>query len=951
MDTHTLNAADAKSVIFDSLFRLSLAALAGLVLGTANVSAEDAPTPALDGSVSEPAMLEVQVTGSRIARTSMITPTPVTTIGQDQIRAQSPQNIADFVNTLPSVRGSSTATNSAGSLSNGLAGISALNLRALGTGRTLLLFDGQRSVVSASTGQVDTNTFPQSLIERIEIATGGASAAYGSDAVGGVVNFILNKEYTGFETTLDAGTTTYGDAKNWKYGITAGAPLADGRAHVLFSGELSDQSGIHNEERDWNRSGYFAMRNPDTSAGAPYYIVAPNIGISTYTPGGLITSGPLKGTYFGEGGSVNQLTYGDVSGQWMRGGDWQYTTSGILGTNSLQSDDKRQSVFARGSFKVLPDLELFAQSSYARYEGLSYYINPTTTGITIRNDNAFLPAAVKAQMASAGVTSFAMGTSNGDMPPSGSNNERGTQRYVAGAKGSFNALSKDFTWDGYYQKGITNVHEQLTPTYNVERLALATDAVFDSTGKIICRSSRTNPGNGCVPLNRFGVDVASPEALDYVLGTPLRTQTFKQDVIAVNFNTTAFDGWAGPISLAFGAERRKEQVSGEVDPQYQSGWKYGNYRVTRGDFNVAEAYVETLLPIVETLSFNGALRYTDYSTSGGVNTWKAGLTYEPVRDVLLRASKSRDIRAGNLSELYDAGTARTNNVIINGQSVSFVQNLQGNPEVAPEQADAWGAGILLRPRFAPGLSLSADYYQIEIDGVINFVVAQDVANYCYQFNVQRYCEQLNFQGGVLQTIDLFYENLNSMRAKGLDLEASYQKPLAELIDGGQGALTLSALATHYIENVTDDGVTAIDQAGANVTSTPDWVYRLAAAYTLERWTFFATARGVSSGVISNAYTECTSNCSTFTAPYYTINDNHVAGATYLDLSVTRGFDIANTLKTEAVLAVQNVFNTDPVLTANPANLGAENTPGYPQTNRNLYDTLGRIVHVGVRLNW
>jgi outer membrane receptor protein involved in Fe transport len=436
-----------------------------------------------------------------------------------------------------------------------------------------------------------------------------------------------------------------------------------------------------------------------------------------------------------------------------------------------------------------------------------------------------------------------------------------------------------------------------------------------------------------------------------VLGSPLRTQEFEQDVAAINFTSNVSQGWAGPISLAFGAERRKEQVSGVVDPQYESGWKYGNYRVTRGDYNVAEAYVETVVPIFKGFSFNPAYRYTDYSTSGGVNTWKAGFTYTPIEDVLLRASKSRDIRAPNLSELYDAGTARTNSVVIGSQSVPFVQNLQGNPKAKPEEADTWGAGIVLKPRFMPGFSLSADYYQIEIDGVISFVAAQDVANYCYLFNVQRYCNQLKFQGSTLQTIDLFYDNLNKMLAKGLDLEASYQTSLGDLFDGGRGSLTLTALATHYIQNVTDDGVTAIDLAGSNVNSTPDWVYRLTASYRLEPWTLFAAARGVSSGVISNAYTECTSNCPTLAAPYFTINDNHVAGATYLDLSITRSFDLATTMKTEAFVSVQNVFDTDPVLTANPANLGAENTPGYPQTNRNLYDTLGRTFRFGVRLDW
>jgi iron complex outermembrane receptor protein len=198
--------------------RVSRAGLIGVLFWAAVAWAEPDPEP----DAAE--MQEVRVTGSRVARSSAETPTPVQTLGLDQMRAQGAPNIADFVNTLPSVRGSSTATNSAGSLSNGLAGISALNLRSLGTGRTLVLFDGQRSVISAATGVVDTNTFPQSLVERIEIATGGASSAYGSDAIGGVVNFILNKDYTGFETTLDGGTTTYGDAHNWNYTLTAGAP-------------------------------------------------------------------------------------------------------------------------------------------------------------------------------------------------------------------------------------------------------------------------------------------------------------------------------------------------------------------------------------------------------------------------------------------------------------------------------------------------------------------------------------------------------------------------------------------------------------------------------------------------------------------------------------------------------------------------------------------------------
>ncbi|MDO8899782.1 MAG: TonB-dependent receptor [Phenylobacterium sp.] len=922
-------------------YALATASAAALLTQTA---------PALAQSAASSAELqEVVVTGSRIVRDGYDAPTPVNVLGSAEILAEAPANIADFVNTLPSVAGSVTASSSSGSLSNGQAGISALNLRALGTGRTLVLFDGQRSVVSAATGQVDTNTFPQSLISRVEVVTGGASSAYGSDAIGGVVNFILDKAYTGLKMTAEYGETTYGDGENWKYNFTAGAPFADGKGHILLSAETVSQAGIHGVSRDWNKTGHFAIRNPNTAAGQPFYVVADNVGISSYAPGGLITAGPLRGTYFGVNGSVNQLAYGQVSGQWMIGGDWEYTSS-LNGTNSLLPDEDRDSFFGRVSYEVAPNINVFAQASYARYEGLSYYIQPTNTGITIRSDNAFLPASVRSQMTTLGLTSFVMGSGNADLPWSGSNNIRETSRYVVGADGDFSLFGRDFGWDAYYQHGVTKTREELTPTWNNARLALATDAVVHpTTGQIVCRSTLTSPSNGCVPLNRFGIGVASQAAIDYVLGQPLRTQEFVQDVAAVNF-TTDFTGWAGPIDIAFGAEWRNETLDGEVDAASESGWKYGNYKVTTGEYDVVEGYIETLVPIMEGLDFNGAARYTRYSTSGGVTTWKAGLTYTPIPDVTLRATASRDIRAANMSELFDAGTARSNSVSINGVSTAFVQNLQGNVDVQPEVADGLGVGVVFQPSFLPGFAASIDYYEIKVDGVISFVTAQQAADYCFLNNVQRYCNNLRYQNGQLAFIDLYYENLNSLSAKGLDIEASYRTSLDAFIPGAAGNLTLRAMATHYMENITDDGVTAIDLAGSNISATPDWVYRITAAYNLDPISLNLTARGVSDGVISNAYTECTSACPTLSAPYYTINDNSIEGALYFDASATYAFDLGQSgASGEAYISIKNLFNNDPPLTANPNALGAENTVGYLQTNRSLYDTLGRTFRVGLRL--
>lgn len=925
-------------------YALATVSAAALLTGAHAAAAADAA----DSSDLE----EVVVTGSRIARDGYDAPTPVNVLGSQEIAAAAPANIADFVNTLPSVAGSTTASNSSGSLSNGAAGISALNLRALGTGRTLVLFDGQRSVVSASTGQVDTNTFPQSLIERVEVVTGGASSAYGSDAIGGVVNFILDKDYTGVKSSLEYGETTYGDGENWKYNITAGAPFAGGKGHALFSAEWVGQSGVQTIDRDWNKSGFFAVRNTDLSAGAPYYITSKNVGISSYTPGGLITNTALRGTYFGPNSTVNHLAYGATTGQWMIGGDWAYSISDMLGSNTLIPEEDRSSYFGRVSYEITPNFKVFGQASWAKYEGLSYYIKPTQTGIVIQRDNAYLPTSVRDQMVALGITSFSMGTSNADMPASGSNMSRETERYVVGANGDFAAFGLDVDWDAYYQHGKTTTHEQLTPTWNNARLALATDAVVNpANGQIVCRSTLTDPSNGCVPLNRFGEGVASQAALAYVLGTPYRDQEFTQDVAAFNLTTNSIEGWAGPISFATGAEFRREEMGGFVEAQYSSGWKYGNYRVTSGKYDVKEAYIETLVPLFQGMDFNGAFRITDYSTSGTAKTWKAGLTYAPIEDIHFRASASRDIRAANMSELYDTGTARSNSVSINGVSTPFVQNLQGNPSAQPEVADGYGVGMVVSPHWIPGLQASIDYYDIKVDGVISFVTAQQVADYCYIQKVSSYCNQLVFSStGTLQTINLYYDNLNSMTAKGLDIEASYRTNLADLTSWTSGDLVLRAMFTHYIENVTDDGVTAIDLAGANTGSTPDWIYRLSANYDLDPWSFNVTARGVSDGKVSNAYTECLSSCPASVAPYYTINDNSVEGALYWDVSAKFDFEVSS-VRGEAFLSIKNLFNTDPVLVGNPAALGAENTPGYPQTNRNLYDTYGRTFRVGIRMEY
>ncbi len=939
----------------------------GAAIGTAALLSP-LQSKAQEAAADAEELTEITVTGTRIARDGFEAPTPVSVLGVEEIQAAAVASITDFVTQLPSVLGSQTASTNAGSLSSGQAGIAALNLRSLGASRTLVLLDGQRSVTSASTGLVDVNTFPQALVQRVEIVTGGASAAYGSDAVGGVVNMILDREYTGLKSDYEFGVTGYDDLSNHKFTLTGGMPFASGRGHILFNGEFFTQDGVQSIDRDWNDSGYFQIDNPAYVAGngQPARLVTNNIGPAQQSPGGLITSGPLRGTYFGTvnpstgTATTGQLVFGQTStgNPWMVGGDWEYTGQEHTGSNSLSGDEERTGLYTRASFDLTESVSVFAQVSYNEFEGLSYYQQtPNQANVTIQRDNAFLPTSIRTQMTSLNINSFTMGTSNSGIPPAGSNNNRTVERYVLGADGDFGLLGRDWRWDVYYQMGLAKTDEQLINTWNNARMAEAQDAVFNSSGQIVCRSTLTNPNNGCVPINRIGIGGITQAAIDYIIPSdPVREQELQQDVAAFTVSTpAAFDIWAGPVSLAFGGEWRKEQIDGKVDPYYESGWLYGNYKVTKGDYNVKEAFIETVVPLFTGLEFNGAFRATDYSVSGSVETWKLGLSYQPIEDVRLRYTLSQDIRAPNLSELFAAGTARTNSVNVPDgtgglvRSDQFVENTTGSLGLVPESADSFGFGIVLTPRFLPGFAFSADYFDIDISDAIGTINAQNTINLCYEQGNQNLCNNLvyasggaNVPGSDIVQINIVPINFATQRNRGIDFEASYR------FGAGPGDMTVRALATHYIENLTNNGVDApTDDAGTNDGgSTPSWTYRVSTTYSLDPLSFTVTGRGFSDGVYSNEWIECTSNCPISTTAVRTINDNDIAGAFYVDTSASYSFMMGPT-QAEAFFSIRNLMNKDPVLVGNGPT--GNNTNAYPQTNRTLYDINGRTFRLGLRM--
>jgi len=954
----------------------------------AQAAPQDAQTAAapVDGS-------DIVVTGSRIVRSGFQSPQPLTVLTQKEIETQSPtNNLADFVNTLPALAGSTRPANSRLNLSSGQAGINALNLRNLdnqSTGtRTLVLIDGRRSVGSTVNDIVDINTIPQGLVKSVEIVTGGASAAYGSDAVAGVVNFILDKKYEGLKVSADRGVTTYGDGGNYSASLTAGTGFAGGRGHILFNAEVAHQDGIFSVDRAWNRTGRIKITNPAYAADhtKPQFLTTlTQVGAANSTPGGLIVTSSgtvansLRGLYFGQGGTVGQYQFGAITDPPLsgiagpsltQGGDWLLNDSARR--IGLMPQDDRYGFYGRLSYDIANNVEIFFEGSYNREKSVFNAGPNLSTNIKYLNDNAYLINALGSARL-AGITSVLVSTTAADLPYRGVNNERKVQRYVIGADGQFQAFGKAAHWDVYAQYGRTDMSEVLTNIMNTQNMLNATDAVFApagnalgvAAGTIVCRSSLTNPANGCIPLNRLGIGVANPAAFAYVLGNPERDEIAEQKVAGANLSLTPFSTWAGDVSVAVGAEYREESIKGSVPQQYQpiinrdangvaisttNRWSVGNYLPTNGSYNVKEAYLETVVPLGLGLEFNGAARATDYSTAGYVTTWKAGLTWQPIRDIRFRVTRSRDIRAPNLSDLYQTGGSNSDSVhnpfndldpVHNPQtSFGYSATVVGNPNLKPEKSNSWNVGAVLTPRFLPGFNASIDYFRIEIKDAIGSFGAQDIINLCSRGN-QDFCAAYTVDP--TNPLRLLFRtqpfNFARQLVRGIDYEAAYRVPL-----GGQSAFTLRGTATNYLDNLLYTGIqgaVTTNTAGVNggQGSTPSWIFHFSATVDLPTTSITAVARGVSSGKYSASAVECSANCPASTSANPTYDNNHVSGLFYVDLNLTQNIKINDKSDAQFFLNVTNLFNRWPLLV--------------PETglaaNTTYSDMLGRTFRVGVRI--
>ncbi|MCW2370776.1 TonB-dependent receptor plug domain-containing protein [Sphingobium sp. B11D3D] len=946
------------------LTSIGLAALAGSIAQPAFAQAD---TTSQSGLENESANDAIIVTGSRLVASGFTAPTPVTVLGAELMQRQAVTNVADALNQIPSFRAQGSRATS-GVFGNNV-GAQTADLRGLGAARTLVLIDGRRVVASTVQGGsftpggvVDLSIIPTALVSRAEVVTGGASAAYGSDAVAGVVNIIIDDSLQGIRAQGQTEFSSRGDNEEYSLSLAGGTGFAGGRGHIVFGAEYIDSRGVRDcYMRSWCAQSYAPIQNatPGGNGGLPAVNILPNARTATASNEGLFNAGPLRGVAFDSAGNPISYPYGVYygGGLFMSGGG-TYNKNPFFEHFPLVAPLERYNLFGNMKFEVSDGIEAFLQSSFSSIKSDNLQSQTRDANLVIRSDNAYLPESVRDMMLNAGVATASFGRIGDDFGPTRAQTERETFRIVGGLKGE---VGPGWRWDAYYQYGQTNYSQAISNNKINANYTRAIDAVDDGTGNIVCRATLSpDPAvraaaAGCQPLNLFGEFQWSDAARDYAFGTATSDIKLTQHVAATNISGDLFDTWAGSVSLAVGGEYRREKVSGSTDPLSATNAFYvNNGLAVNGSLEVFEGYLETAVPLARDvnwarlLELNGAVRYTHYNTVGGVVTWKLGAVYEPTDGIRFRVTRSRDIRAPNLFELYSPvgrSQAAVRDPSTNVQSLALVLN-SGNEDLREETANTFTAGVVLQPSFVPGLRFSADYYNIEVEDVITALGPQIVVNQCFTDGGE-ICDLITRGPAGIVSVSNPLLNLNQLKVRGIDFEAQYRINHGGLFGQG-GSLILQGVATRMIDLTTVDITgTATDRAGMNgspngqTSGLPTWSLNAQATWEEGPVSFTTQVRYLSPGKYDVTLVGPTDAGYSPTLNN-SISINDIPAETYVNLQLQFTVREDGDKRFQLYGAVNNLLDNDP-----PNYLPSSTGP----TNAVLYDVVGRSFRVGARVTF
>jgi outer membrane receptor protein involved in Fe transport len=792
---------------------------------------------------------EVVVTGSRLQAAGFTAPTPVTVVGIQTIEQRAPANIVDVLDEQPAFRIQQTDSTRAGGV-NPQNTQATLDLRSLTPFRTLTLINGHRSVGTNWDNTVDSTIVPVGLVERIDVVTGGASAAYGSDAVAGVVNIALNNNLQGVKATLQGGYTEYGGGKQTTLNLSGGTSLLGGRLHVIGGLDYDKTGAITNVYgTSWGAAeiGSFAPSTATrTALGLPQTYITTDVEPASTAPGGLYVNPTTNLAYtFDANGNPVAFQRGTVSsnGQLMIGSTSNYghNLNDIL---YLRPASARLVGLGRASYEITDNLSAYLELNDARsalypYPGSEFQqgsgFGSLTPAIVIAPNNPFVTPATLAILSSQ-TANFSIGRDNTEISWNGisgnvARQDYETRRWVAGLEGKF---GEGWKWDAYYSSGRTRL-EQKRIDFSPVALQKAVDGcsvnnaspgftgVAGAVSLNLVNNYEALSGKTCVPFNPFGVGRNSAAALNYIENNTFQVQHIALDNAATSISGTPFKMPAGDAAVATGVEWRRETLVGVSDPISAAGTGtsqlVSNSLVASpyGENSVKEGFVEIGLPLLKdkpfakSLDFNAAGRITDYTVSGTVRTWKLGATWQVLDFMRLRFTRSHDIRAPNLRSLFFHGGPNSTNVIDNlpvgtvglngtvktiagtGTQISVpVPGNSGNPTLVPEIGDTTTGGVVFN--FA-GFDASIDYYQIYLNKAIAALSAQQTLDLCQQGD-RTYCNFITFsttapagQNSIL-LVEPLLQNLNRIAIQGYDFELGYHDQI------GPGNFTARALINY-----------------------------------------------------------------------------------------------------------------------------------------------------------
>ncbi len=872
--------------------------------------AQDVPVDEGPSSVDE-----IVVTASRIDRAGFEAPTPTVRLTAEDLSVGARPNIAAALNDMPQFRATSSPQTTG---TNTGAGNAPVDLRGLGISRTLVLIDGRR--VSSEN---DLNSIPSILVRSADVVTGGASAAWGSGAVAGVVNIGIDRRFTGAKIGAEYGISSFDDAEQKRFEAAWGTDFLEGRGHFVIGAEYLDNEGVVPKT---SRPRIGRWGQVSTNDGTGRFVTVSDVGFANAAYGGLIMSGVLSGKAFNPDGSLRDFDFGQQVGTSTVGGEGPSNDD----LSPLVTPQQRFVAMASSTYDVTDTLRFTADIRHAKmWNDYIWFGDHNRGDLQISIDNAFLPTAVRDAMTAAGETSFMMGRFNAETYPR-IDFERVTTQATLALDGELGGGA--WRWGAYYSHGEFENNID-TPGFLLRtEYAQAVDSVLDpATGQAICRVSLTNANSGCVPINLFGLGAPSQAAMDYVTGTPQQRSTTKLDVGGISLRGEPFTLPAGDVSVAFGVEARKESIDqtvGELDAA--KAFRTFSFSAMSGEFSVKEAFAEVLVPVVRdlpvlnNLEFNAAARISDYDTTGSIWSWKVGATNEFFPGFRGRITQSRDIRSANLSELYTQTTTGYNNINdpAKNQTVYVLNNGGGNPNLTPETADTLTIGVTYAPPSIPGLNMSLDYYNIKIDDVITTIAPQDLVNRCFNGNTAL-CSKIerNAQGDLVRTMST-YVNLAEYQTDGVDAEISYAAPLDRFFPEAPGRVTARLVGTWVNSLTTNDGVSEIQYVKSQGYSfglgVPEWRLNGSLGWKGDVFGANLRARYISAGDYNSTIK---------------IVNNHIGSYTYFDLGATADLTRFGAQGVELYANATNLFDRQPPV-------GSLFSP--------YYDVIGRYVTIGAR---